>query len=79
MRVGVIVGGIRVDGTAVNVGGRVVSVGERAVGVPTDKTSTEKMQAFSNSIVNTKLLINRNHRYHFIAFSLSAVDGTTQG
>jgi hypothetical protein len=49
--------------------------GREDVGV--GKTSTEKVQAFSNSVVNMQTMIgriSRNHLRCFIACSLSAMD-----
>ena len=73
MSVGVIRGRTEVGAAAVNVGGRdvCVAVGGEEVGV--DKTSTEKLHAFSNIALNTKTIIGRYHLRCFIAFSLSAV------
>lgn len=71
MSVGVTEGATKVTGTGVNVGGRDVKVGGEEVGV--DKTSTEKLQAFSNSELNTKTIIGKYHLRCFIAFSLSTL------
>lgn len=73
MSVGVAEGATKVNGTAVPVGGGDVCVavgGEEGIGV---KTSTEKLQASSNSELNTKAIIGRYHFRCFIAFSLSAL------
>jgi len=73
MSVGVGREAIEVGATDVNVGGTDVCVAvgreEAAVG----KTSTEKVQAFSNSVVNMQPMIGRNHLRCFIASSLSAM------
>lgn len=78
MSVGAIVGGTRVNGTGVSVGGREGLVGGGEVGVPVDKTSTEKIQALSKNAVNTKLPISRNHTDPLIAFSISVIESTTR-
>ena len=67
-------GGIRVNETRVGVEGGGVSVSTGEVGVPTDKTSTEKMQALSSMAVNTKLVISRNRLLLLTTFSHSAID-----
>jgi len=61
--VGVAEGGIRVIGTGVCVAvvGRDGSFGGGEVGVPTDKTSTEKIQALRDIAISMKLVISRNH------------------
>jgi len=65
---------IAVGAMGVNVGGMDVcaAVGREEV-VAVGKTSTEKVQAFSNSVVNMQPMIGRNHLHCFIAFSLSAM------
>jgi len=68
MSVGVTEGTMAVGGTGVNVGGIGVAVGGEEVGV--DKISTEKLQASSNSALNTKTMIGSNHLRCFMAFSL---------
>ena len=72
MSVGVTVGRISVGATAVgvSVGGIDVNaaVGGEDTGV--DNTCTEKLQASSNSELDTKLMISCNHFRCFIAFSL---------
>jgi len=72
MSVGVAEGGTRVIGTGVRVavGGSDVNVGGKEVGV--DKTSTEKLQASSNSALNKIITVN-NCFWCFIAFSLFAL------
>ena len=61
-----------VGATGVNVGGMgvCVAVGREEV-VAVGKTSTEKVQAFNNSVVNMQPMIGRNHLRCFIVFSLS--------
>ena len=71
MSVGVTEGRTAVGGTDVNVGVFDATIGGEEVGV--DKTSTEKVQASSNSALNTKTIIGRYHLRCFIAFSLSAL------
>jgi len=70
MNVGVIEGRLAVGGTGVNVRGIDVcaAVGGEKVGVVI--TSTEKLQASSNSALNTKTMIGSNHLRCFMAFSL---------
>ena len=74
IRVGVAEARIAVGGTAVDVKGIDVTVGSSGEDVGVGKTWTEKLQALSNNVVNTKTIINRNHLRCLIAFSLSAVD-----
>jgi len=71
MSVGVTEGKIVVGGTTVDVDGIDAAVGGEEVGV--DKTSTVKVQAPGNSVVNTKPMISSNHLRCFIVFSLSAL------
>jgi hypothetical protein len=70
MSVGVTEGTMAVGGTGVNGRGIdvCVAVGGEEVGV--DKISTEKLQASSNSPLNTKTMIGSNHLRCFMAFSL---------
>lgn len=68
MNVGVAEAEMAVGGTGVEVGDTEATGGGEEVGV--DKTSTEKVQASSSSVINIKLIIMGNHLRCFIAFSL---------
>ena len=62
--------------TSVGIEGMDVSVTVGGEAVEVDKISTEKVQAFSNSVANMQPMIgriNRNPLRCFIAFSLSAM------
>jgi len=74
--VGVSEARITVGGTGVCVAVVEIEIGVK-VGVSKEdgavgKTLTEKLQALSNKVDNTKTMIDRNHLRCFIAFSLSA-------
>jgi hypothetical protein len=73
MSVGVTEAGISVNGIAVCVAveARAGSVGGGEAGV--DKTSTEKIQALSNSVLNIKLIIDCNHLRGLIKYSFSSI------
>ena len=62
-----------VGATVVNVAGTDVCVEVGSKEEEVGKTSTEKVQAFSTSMINSQVLNNINHLYCFIIFSLSAI------
>jgi hypothetical protein len=72
MSVGVTEGRMAVGGIGVEIDVREIDVGAAVGGekVGVDKTSTEKLQASSNSALNTKTMIDSNHLCCFMAFSL---------
>jgi hypothetical protein len=62
-----------VGATVVNVAGTDVCVEVGSKEEEVGKTSTEKVQPFSTSMINSQVLNNINHLHCFIIFSLSAI------